>query len=187
MPCLLSFVTQPKDTGHITILHHIRHAAEDHGETVQLSLRAVDLDITAFCPVDVGLDSGLRLVAVYCRNTDLRSRLSHIVFNDRISARESLFLDLAINSGCRKRIILKPLIDVLLVVVKFARPFRSPLGCRRNLRMYVLTNRHPTTTCRSGDLAYYFGSEEGHEYPTFRLGMKWTLARFSCSFEPIKH
>ena len=63
--------------------------AEDHGKAVELSPRAVDLDITAFCPVDLGLDSGLRLVAIYCRNTGLWSRISHIVFYDRIFARKS--------------------------------------------------------------------------------------------------
>jgi hypothetical protein len=52
----------------------------------------------------LGLDSGLRLVAIYCRNTDFRSYLSHIVFYDRISARESQFLDLTINPSCCKGI-----------------------------------------------------------------------------------
>jgi hypothetical protein len=64
--------------------------AKDHGKTVELSPRAVDLDITAFCPVDLGLDSGLRLVAIYFRNTDFGSYLSNIVFYDRIFALESL-------------------------------------------------------------------------------------------------
>ena len=128
--------------------------AEDHGKTVELSPGAVYLDITAFCPVDLGLDSGFRLVAIYCRKTDFGSYLSHIVFYDRIFARESLFLDLTINSSCCKGIFLKPSIYVLLVVVQFARSLRSLLWFRRNLRMYVLADRYPAMTCLSGDLTY---------------------------------
>lgn len=94
---------------------------EDRGETVKLSSSVVDLEVTAFCPIYLGLNSWLRLVAIYCRNTDFRSYLSDVVFYDRIFPLKSLFSDLTINSRCGKGIFLKPLIYVLLVAVKFAR------------------------------------------------------------------
>ena len=94
--------------------------AEDHVKAVELSGFAVDLNSTAFTPVYLGLDSRLSLIAVYSRNSDFGSYLSHKVLYDCVFACKSFLLDLAINALGREGIFLKPDDNVFFIAVQLA-------------------------------------------------------------------
>jgi len=72
--------------------------AKQHGETIELSGLAINLDMTTLGPIYLSLNAGFCFISIYGRNFDLRSHFSDKVLDYSILACESFLLDLTINT-----------------------------------------------------------------------------------------
>ena len=109
---------------------HIPHPGvpEDHAKAVYLPSLSIHVLMPAFGPVDLRLNAGLGLIPEDCRHRGARPDCPDMVFDDRVLPRITLSPDLPKNTGSTEWIVGYAVLDVVFVVIKFARFAGSRLG-----------------------------------------------------------
>lgn len=133
---------------------HISHTgiAKDHAEAVESSQLAIHLNTITYSPVYLDLDAGFCLIPVHCRYTFFRAYLPYEILYDCVASRESLILDLPVDPGDTEWVFPDPFVDVVLVVIQFARLVAPLLSNWWLVGSDVFPYCSPVIPCFPGDL-----------------------------------